>query len=78
MTIDEMIQFAADSAGVTPEHVQWWSWPQLFATTSGPRGGAGGNQITEFQVYAFDAGGKRMKCCAGVWRHWDGEVQGVW
>ena len=78
MTIDEMIQFVADRAGVTPEDVQWWSWPELFATTSGPGGGFGGAAITEFQVYAFNAYGKRMKYCAGVWRHWNGEVEGRW
>ena len=32
--------------------LEWYSWPQSFGTTAGPKG-CGGNTITTFQVYAF-------------------------
>lgn len=76
--MDELVAKAAELAGCTIHEVQWYSWPQVFGTTSGPRGGVGGRMMTTFQVFAFECADKRMKYCAGVWRHWDGEFMGRW
>lgn len=75
--IDDLIAFIADKAGCSVDEVTWYSWPQVFGSTSGPRGGISGQAVTTFQVYAFTAHGSkesvRTKYCGGIWRHWNGE-----
>ena len=61
---------------VTEDSVEWWSFPCAFSSTTGPRGGGGGQAITKFQVYAFETnhietGPNAMKWCDGVWKIWD-------
>lgn len=77
MSVDELLLFIAEKAGCSTKEVTWYSWPQAFGSTSGPRGGISGQAVTTFQVYAFTAHGKnesvRAKYCHGIWRHWDGE-----
>lgn len=59
--------------------LDWFSWPESFASTSGPRGGDGGQMITSFQVFAFDSSmGQPIKCCAGVWKKWDRVIGSRW
>lgn len=61
--------------------LEWYSWPQTFATTGGPRG-CGGNLITSHQVYAFEIYTEDdclyLKWCSGVWKKWDREFMGRW
>lgn len=78
-TIDDLINEVANREKCSPDDVQWYSWPQNFPTTSGPKGGAGGCMITSFQVFAFDPPtGNRQKYCGGVWRRWKGEFNDRW
>ena len=77
-SVDELIAEVAKRAECLPDEVEWYSWPQSFGTTAGPGGGAGGNMITSFQVYAFDAPGEKTRYCAGQWRRWNGEFQQRW
>lgn len=70
---------AAEYMGVECEcEINWYSWPQVFGSTAGPRGGIGGAMMTTFQVYAFESHLKRCKYCAGVWKEWDGKFAGKW
>lgn len=75
--IDDLIAFIADKAGCHTGDVSWYSWPQVFGSASGPRGGISGQVVTKFQVYAFTAHGSkesvRAKYCGGVWKHWNGK-----
>ena len=76
--ISDLIAYSAKQGQCRPDEVEWYSWPQAFGSTAGPGSGAGGQMITSFQVYAFDACGERIKWCAGVWRRWNGEMCGKW
>lgn len=62
--------------------LEWYSWPESFGSTSGPRGGIGGCMITRFQVYAFEIYTEEeyltLKWCGGVWKKWDREFMGRW
>jgi len=79
MDIQNLLADVAKREGCYPDDVQWYSWPQAFGSTSGPRGGIGGQMVTSFQVYAFDPlVGRKQKFCAGVWKEWNGEFQGNW
>ena len=72
--IEELLRQVSEREKCDPEDISWWSWPEMFPTTSGPHGGISGQAITKFQVFGFEPpSGKRQKFCAGVWRHWDGE-----
>ena len=75
--IDDLIAFVADKAGCHADEVTWYSWPQVFGSASGPRGGISAQVVTTFQVYAFIAHGSkgtvREKYCGGIWRDWNGE-----
>lgn len=78
-TIEDLLIEVAKREGCYPGDILWYSWPQSFASTSGPRGGIGGCAITSFQVFAFDPPtGKRQKYCAGVWKNWSGEPDCRW
>jgi len=68
-------QIKLDSADV-----RWWSWPEVFASTAGPRGGIGCAAITTYQVYAFESRSTlfHVKYCGGVWKEWDGKMRGRW
>lgn len=76
--VKALIDAVARRAQCLPEEVEWYSWPQVFGTTAGPNGGAGGNMMTTFQVFAFDAPGDKSRYCAGQWRKWNGEFQQKW
>lgn len=79
MDINKLLLEVAIREKCHPEDIQWYSWPQMFSSTSGPRGGCGGQAMTSFQVYAFDPPvGKKQKFCAGVWDHWNGQFQEKW
>ena len=66
--IDDLIAFVADKAGCSVDEVTWYSWPQVFGSTSGPRGGISGQVITTFQVYAFTAHGSKESVRAKILR----------
>lgn len=82
MSLDDLIKFVAEKAGCSERDVAWYSWPQVFGSTSGPRGGIAGQVVTTFQVYAFTAHGSkesvRIKHCHGVWKRWNGEPMSNW
>ena len=79
MNIDDLLSEVAKREKCLLEDIQWYSWPQIFSTTAGPSGGAGGNICTSFQVVAFNPpNGRKCKYCAGVWRHWSGEFMQKW
>ena len=78
MELNDMLKFVAETDNVEVENVKWYSWPQVFGSTSGPKGGAGGCAMTTFQVYAFDTGVRQYKYCSGVWRKWTGEFMCRW
>lgn len=76
--IKSLIEAVARRSKCSTEEVEWYSWPQVFANTAGPGGGAGGNTMTTFQIFAFNANGELSKYCCGYWRKWNGEFQQKW
>lgn len=61
------------------QQIEFYSWPELFPSTSGPHGGGGGQMFTTFQVYAFESpAGTKVKVCAGIWKTWHGVVGEAW
>ena len=77
--LDDLMSEAMGKLGARLDcEVTWYSWPCAFPSTSGPRGGIGGQAITTFQVFGFEGGPemKRIKYCGGIWRPWDGVPNG--
>lgn len=72
--IEQLLAEASRRMGGDREDIRWWAWPEVFANTSGPRMGAGGQTMTHFQVFGFESpdNGNRLKYCDGIWRSWDG------
>ena len=71
--IKALLDEAATLMETKVDRVQWWAWPEVFGSTSGPRGGVGGQILTTFQVFGFEAeNGRMVKWCSGIWRAWDG------
>lgn len=58
---------AVDSAD---DELEYYSWPEMFSTTAGPRGGFAGQMFTQFQIHAFFSHFHRVAvlCCAGEFR----------
>lgn len=78
-TIDDLLEEVAAREECSINDIEWISWPQLFPTTAGPKGGIGGNMITQHQVHAFRTpNGKMFRFCSGVWRRWNGEFMQRW
>lgn len=75
----DLLTEAAQKMNCLADEIKWYSWPTVFPSTAGPRG-IGGSAMTEFQVFGFAhyESGQYLKCCAGVWRKWDGEMNGRW
>lgn len=74
LSVKALLDEAAARLEATADDLQWWAWPEVFGSTSGPRGGIGGQTVTTFQVIGFEAeDGQRIKWCSGVWKPWDGE-----
>lgn len=46
----------------------YYAWPQTFSSTSGPRGGVGGQTMSTFTIeaYSFDSE-KTIYVCAGMY-----------
>lgn len=80
VNVGHLLDMAAEKMGCHKLELSWWCWPQTFGNTSGPRGGIGGQAMTEFQVFAFKHhwSGAQLKWCAGVWKEWDGIVESRW
>ena len=76
--VDQLIIEAAKRLKCHAYEVEWYSWPETFASTSGPRGGIGGQAISTFQVYGFTNGVTYLKACAGFWKPWDGVMGSPW
>lgn len=76
--VDLLLKEAAQKGNCDQEDILWFSWPQVFGSSAGPCG-IGGQTITSFQVFAFEfPGGKRLRCCCGRWKKWNGEFQQPW
>jgi len=71
--IKSLLDEAAVCRNTEVGELQWWAWPEVFGSTAGPRGRVGGQMLTTFQVFGFEAAnGRRVKWCSGVWKSWDG------
>jgi len=42
--------------GGNPEDLEYWAWPHVFGSTTGPFGGIGGQTLTTFTVEAWHDG----------------------
>ncbi len=72
MDIEVLLNKAAIHLKTQAHNLQWWSWPEVFGSTSGPHGGVGGQSMTTFQVVGFQADdGQGIAWCSGVWKKWD-------
>lgn len=79
--IDELLdQFSVMASNKDVYGVKWYAWPCAFGSTAGPKQNVvAGQAITLFQVYAFDNEmGDKFKWCNGVWKNWDGVIDGRW
>lgn len=79
----DLIAQAATKMGCHAEDIRWWSWPETFSSTAGPRAGVGGQAITWFQVYGFECAGfpvdlDAVLYCAGKWRRWERPLEMRW
>lgn len=79
-TTDIPLAEAAARLGVEVNEVEWFSWPETFGSTAGPNRGAGGQMLTQFQVFGFRPSGfiGGWKYCAGRWKPWCGEMLEDW
>lgn len=74
--VKQISEEAASKLGADVDELFMYAWPELFASTSGPRGGLGGAAMTWFQVLAFKAeNGQGLMWCGGMWKDWNSEVQ---
>lgn len=79
MDLTPILAEAAERLKCHPHDLEWMAWSEMFPDTSGPLRRPAGQSVTRFQVFAFDNGmGDRIKCCAGVWKPWDGQPFGRW
>lgn len=76
--IDELLDEAATRLGCTADLIEWSAWPLVFGSTSGPRGGVGGQAMTTFQCVGFSYNGTYIKYCGGVWKSWSGLIGAEW
>ncbi|RLG55658.1 MAG: hypothetical protein DRN95_07625 [Candidatus Hydrothermarchaeota archaeon] len=70
MNLDECRADAAMRFKVSPEDLAYYTFPETFGSTSGPSGRPGGQQMTTFQIDAFESPltGKSCIYCGG--RFW--------
>ena len=66
----ELLKEAAEKLDTETQFISWYSWPETFGSTAGPRGGIGGQAMTTFQVHGFIGQEKALMWCCGVWRWW--------
>lgn len=54
--------------------IAFYAWPYTFGSTSGPRGGIGGQAMTTFTIFAWvcDDIGPTVFTCAGMYHFDDG------
>lgn len=72
--INVLLDEAATRLKTQARYLQWRAWPEVFGSTSWPRGGVGGQSMTTFQVVGFEADdGQKIKWCSGMWKKWDGQ-----
>lgn len=76
-----IIKEAAIHLGTKPEYLKMYSWYEMFPSTAGPHfGRIAGQAFTEFQVLGFGdkLSGTYIKYCDGIWKDWNGDVEGSW
>jgi len=78
--IEPLIEQALENLSCKLDALEWWSWPEVFGSTAGPRGGIGGQTVTTFQVFGFwdDASDTGILYCSGFWRPWRNFPQLRW
>lgn len=54
---------------ITYFDLSYYAWPEMFGSTSGPRGGIGGCAMTDFTIEAWvcDGSGPTFFTCAGMY-----------
>ena len=53
------------SEQIISEDMNYYSWPEIFASTAGPFGGAGGQAVSTFQMEAWEFLGSAVLFCQG-------------
>ena len=55
--------------GIDPIYIDYYAWPATFPSTTGPRGGIGGQAMCCFtvQVYVSNGGCESVKICDGYY-----------
>lgn len=80
MDLTTILADAAQRLDCELQDLEWYSWPETFPSSSGPRMRPGGQTMTTFQVFAFahPSQKKALKYCAGVWKPWDRNICSPW
>ena len=47
------------------DELEYWAWPQVFGSTTGPFGGIGGQAMTTFTIEAWADGSHAVLFCCG-------------
>lgn len=58
-------ELAAKELGVPESYIDYYAWPETFASTAGPFGGVGGQAITSFTIEAYVDGKNAVLFCKG-------------
>ena len=58
--------FDKNGIEVIESELNYFAWPQLFGSTSGPKGGIGGCALTTMTVHAFEYAGAAVLVCSGI------------
>jgi len=57
---------AAEELNCNENELEYWAWPQVYGSTTGPFGGLGGQALTTFTIEAWHNGaGKAVLFCQG-------------
>jgi len=80
MDLTPILADAAKRLDCDQPDLEWFAWPEIFPSSSGPRYGVGGQAMTTFQIIAFahPSQEKAIKFCAGVWKKWDRVIASRW
>jgi len=59
------LEAAALELGLSPDMLDYYAWPQVFGSTSGPFTGIGGQAISTFTIEAYSDGRNAVLFCNG-------------
>jgi hypothetical protein len=57
------------------DSLSYYAWPETFGSTSGPRGGIGGQAMTTFTIEVWVSDNATLYLCAGMYSWRDGGFQ---